>query len=152
MLRLAFRAALVVLLVLIVAVVGAVVVVLKGPTEFAFIRDRIAATLEQNLGPAYSVAIEKAVVDVDPVLGLVVRVDNIDISDSRHALVAHVPQTRFAVDPWSLLRLRVDVQRGRIVRRGCVVRAPLRRGVPAWRRRYHCGVPGATRNDQWRLP
>src|SRR5262245_43544697 len=50
MLRLAFRASLVVVLVLVVAVVGAVVVVLVGPTEFPFVRDRIAATLQQSIG------------------------------------------------------------------------------------------------------
>ncbi len=110
MLRLAFRAFLVVLLVLVVVVVGAVVVVLAGPTEFGFVRDRIAATLQESLGKDYAVAIDRAVVDVDPVLGLVVRVDNIDVKDKRDAVVAHVPSTRFAIDPLSLLRFRVDVR------------------------------------------
>jgi hypothetical protein len=44
------------------------------------------------------------------VLGLVVRVDNIDVRDNHNAVVAHVPSTRFAIDPWSLLRLHVDVR------------------------------------------
>src|SRR5688572_15319294 len=93
MLRLAVRASLVVLLVLVVSVVGAIVVVLAGPTEFAFVRDRIAATLQESIGKDYAVGIERAVVDVDPVLGLVVRVDNIDVRDKRNAVVAHIPST-----------------------------------------------------------
>src|SRR4051812_8365387 len=110
MLRLAFRAALVVVLILVVSVIGAAVVILASPTEFSFVRDRIAATLASSLGAGYTVAIDRAVVDVDPVLGLVVRVDNIDISDNRQAVVAHIPSTRFAVNPLSLLRLRVDLR------------------------------------------
>jgi hypothetical protein len=110
MLRLAFRASLVVMLVLVVAVIGAIVVVFAGPTEFGFVRDRIAATLQESVGSGYSVGVERAVVDVDPVLGLVVRVDNIDVRDNRQAVVAHVPSTRFAIDPLSLLRFRVDIR------------------------------------------
>jgi hypothetical protein len=108
--RLGIRAAVAVVVVLVVALVGATVFVLAGPTEFGFVRDRIAGTIDASLGPGYSVGIARAVVDVDPVLGLVVRVDDIDVRDDRQAVVAHVPSTRFAVDPWSLLRLRVDIR------------------------------------------
>ena len=91
MIRLTVRALAVVVLVLVVAVVGAIAVVLTGPTEFGFVRDRIAATIRTNLGDDYAVNIARAVVDIDPVLGLVVRVDDIAVSDSVAAVVAYVP-------------------------------------------------------------
>ena len=103
------RAAAVVLLVLVVAVVGAVGLVLSGPTEVGFVRDRIVGTLKRDLGPGYSVAIARAVIDIDPVLGLVVRVDDVDVRDSANAVVAHVPSTRLAIDPLALLRFRVEI-------------------------------------------
>ena len=109
MIRLAVRALAVVVLVLVVAVVGAIAVVLTGPTEFGFVRDRIAVTLAKNLGDDYAVDIARAVVDIDPVLGLVVRVDDITVRDSVAAVVALVPSTRFAVDPLSLFGFRVEI-------------------------------------------
>ncbi len=97
------------LLVLVVAVVAAVGLMLSGPTEVGFVRDRIAGTLRRDLGPAYSVAVSRAVIDIDPVLGLVVRVDDIDVRDSANTVVAHVPSTRLAIDPLALLRFRVEI-------------------------------------------
>ncbi len=108
--RLAFRAVAILAVVLVVVVVGGIVVVLVGRTDFGFVRDQIAATLRSNLGPGYSVAIKRAVIDTDPVLGLVVRVDDIVVRDDRQAVVVEVPETRFVVDPYSLLRLHVDIR------------------------------------------
>ncbi|MEJ0098134.1 MAG: hypothetical protein WDM84_09805 [Bauldia sp.] len=71
---------------------------------------RVAGLIRANLGPGYDVTIGRAVVDLDPVLGLVVRVDNLDVSDSNKAVVAHLPSTRFAIDPYALLALRVEVK------------------------------------------
>ncbi len=107
--RLALRAGAVLLAVLVVAVVAAVGVVLSGPTEVGFVRSRVAATIQRSLGSDYTVDVARAVIDIDPVLGLVVRVDNIDVRDDLNAVVAHVPSTRFAVDPLALLRFRVEI-------------------------------------------
>ena len=107
--RLAIRAGAILLIVLVVAVVAAVALVLSGPTEVGFVRDRIASTLQRSLGDNYSVNVARAVIDIDPVLGLVVRVDNIDVRDSTKAVVAHVPSTRLSIDPLSLLRFRVEI-------------------------------------------
>ena len=98
-------------LVLAVAVIAAVTVVLSGPTEIGFVRDRVTTTIERSLGPDYTVTIATAVIDVDPVLGLVVRVDDIVVRDSVDAVVATVPSTRFAIDPLPLFRFRVEISR-----------------------------------------
>ena len=108
--RLGVRALSILVVVVIVVVVGAVVLTLVGGTDFGFVRDQIASTLRANLGPDYSVAIKRAVIDTDPVLGLVVRVDDIVVRDSKNAVVVDVPETRFVVDPYSLLRFRVDIR------------------------------------------
>jgi hypothetical protein len=103
------RALAVVVLILLVAIGGGVAVILTGPTEFAVVRDRIASVLQDSLGKAYAVSVGRATIDVDPVLGLVVRVDNIEIRDSQKTVVVHIPLTRLAIDPLSLLRLRIDL-------------------------------------------
>ena len=107
---LALRAVAILVVVLFVVVAGGIVLVFVGGTDFGFVREQIASTLRSNLGPDYSVAIKRAVIDTDPVLGLVVRVDNIVVRDSNNAVVVDVPETRFVVDPYSLLKFRVDIR------------------------------------------
>jgi hypothetical protein len=87
----------------------AIVVVLSGPTEIGFVRSRIAAALSSNLGDDYDVSVGRTVIDVDPVYGLVVQVDDITIRDNQRAIVANVPSTRLDVDPIALLAFRVDI-------------------------------------------
>ncbi len=108
--HLAVRALSILVVVLIVVLVGGIVLTLVGKTDFGFVRDQIAATLRANLGSDYSVDVKRAVIDTDPVLGLVVRVDDIVVRDSNNAVVAEVPETRLVIDPYSLLRLRVDIR------------------------------------------
>ena len=108
--RLGVRALAILVAVLIVVVVGGIVLVFVGRTDFGFVRDQIASTLRANLGPDYSVAIKRAVIDTDPVLGLVVRVDDIVVRDRKDAVVVDVPETRFVIDPYSLLRFHVDIR------------------------------------------
>ncbi len=108
--RLGIRALSILVAVLVVVVVVAIILTLVGRTDFGFVRDQIASTLRANLGPDYSVAIKRAVFDTDPVLGLVVRVDDIVVRDSKNAVVVNVPETRFVVDPTSLLRFHVDIR------------------------------------------
>ena len=108
--RLLIRAGLIVLLVLVVAVIGAAAVIASGPTEFGIVRQRVAAIIQRDLGDAYQVDVDKAVIEFDPVLGLTVRVDNIDVHDSTHQVVAHIPSTRLAIDPLALLEFRVEVK------------------------------------------
>ena len=108
--RLLWRALSIVVLVLVIAVVGTVLVVASGPTELGIVRGRVAGLIRDNLGPGYAVDVGRTMVELDPVLGLVVRVDNLDVRDSRQAVVAHLPSTRFAIDPFALLGLRVEVK------------------------------------------
>ena len=109
-LRLVVRAVAILAVILVVVVVGGVVLALVGRTDFGFVRDQIATTLRDGLGPGYSVAIKRAVIETDPVLGLVVRVDDIVVRDDKDAVVVDVPETRFVVNPASLLRLHVDIR------------------------------------------
>ncbi len=104
------RAAAILVVVLFVVIVGGIVVVLVGRTDFGFVRDQIASAITANLGPGYSVAIRRAVIDTDPVLGLVVRADDMVVRDSQNDVVVDVPETRFVIDPYSLLRFRVDIR------------------------------------------
>jgi hypothetical protein len=83
---------------------------LVGPTDFGIVRERVAAIVRDKIGPGYSVAIGRTLLDLDPVLGLVIRIDDLDVRDSNKALVAHLPETRFAIEPWALLGLRVEVK------------------------------------------
>ncbi len=104
------RAAAILVVVLVVVVVGGIVLAVVAHTDFGFVRDRVATTLRANLGPGYSVAIKRAVIDTDPVLGLVVRVDDIVVRNDKDEVVADLPETRFVVDPYSLLGLRIDIR------------------------------------------
>lgn len=97
-------------LVLVIATLGFALLVVTGPTEFGLVRDRVAGLIRDRLGPGYTVDIRRAVLDVDPVLGFNVRMDDIEVRDSNRAVVVHVPSTRFAVDPLSLLTFRVVVK------------------------------------------
>jgi hypothetical protein len=109
-LRYAIRAVLVLVVLFVVVVGAALAVVLSGPTEFAFIRDRIQETLAKGVGPDYRVDVGRALVDVDPALGLVVEVDDVEVRDGQDDVVARAPSTRLALEPWSLLRLKVNVR------------------------------------------
>ena len=107
--RLALRVASIVGLILLIVALGTVLVVVTGPTEFGLIRERVAGLIRDGLGPGYTVDVRRAVLDVDPVLGFNVRVDDISVRDSNQTVVALVPSTRFAVDPVSLIGLRAVV-------------------------------------------
>ena len=106
---LALRAMSILAVVLLIAVIGVAVLAITGATDFGFVRDRIADAIRSNIGPGYTVDIRRAVIDTDPVLGLVVRVDDIIVRDATEVVV-NVPETRFVVDPLSLLRFRVDIR------------------------------------------
>jgi hypothetical protein len=93
---------------IIVGMLAAILAV--GPVELDLVRDRVIATLSRQLGPDYGVKVGRATVDVDPVLGLVVEIDEIAVSDREDAVVARVPATRLAIDPLSLLSLRLNVR------------------------------------------
>ena len=108
--RLLIRVLSVVLLVLVVAAVGLMAVIVSGPTEFGIVRERVAAILQSDLGDAYHVDVSKAVIEYDPVLGLTVRVDDIDVHDGSGQVVAHIPSTRFAIDALALLSFRVEIK------------------------------------------
>jgi hypothetical protein len=108
--QLALRVVLIALIVVLAAFFGAMLLVMAGPTDFGIARDRIAGIIGRGLGPGYTVDIRRAVIDFDPVLGLVVRADDLDVRDSGKTVVAHVPSTRFAIDAYALLTFRVEVK------------------------------------------
>lgn len=94
---------------LVLAVAVFLGLIMTGPTELGFVRDRFRAAIQAQLGEDYTVKVDKAVVDVDPVLGLVLEIDGTDVADSSGATVVHVPSTRLAIDPVALLGLRLSV-------------------------------------------
>jgi hypothetical protein len=95
---------------IVMIVVGVVIaVVLSGPTELGVVRSRIAAILSNNLGEDYDVSVGRAVIDVDPVYGLVLQVDDVTIRDNQRAVVANVPSTRLDIDPSGLFGFRIDI-------------------------------------------
>lgn len=85
-------------------------IVASGPVELSAVRDRVVSTLSSRLGPDYGVKVGRTTIDVDPVLGLVVEIDEIAIRDRDDTVVGRVPATRLAIDPLSLLRLRLDIR------------------------------------------
>ena len=81
--------------------------VLSGPTELGFLRNRIVSTLTAALGDSYEVSVGRAALNVDPVYGLVLEVDNVAVRDGRGAIVANVPSTRLDLDLTALVSFLV---------------------------------------------
>lgn len=100
--------ALFLLVLILVGTLAAIVAV--GPVELDAVRDRIRVALGSRLGPDYAVTIGRAMIDVDPMLGLVVQIDDIAVRDRSHVIVGNIPAARLAIDPLSLLRLRLDIR------------------------------------------
>ena len=98
-------------LLLVVILLGTLAaIVATGPVELDAVRDRVRASLASRLGPDYAVKVGRALIDVDPVLGLVVQLDDIAVRDRANVVVGNVPAARLAIDPLSLLRLRLDIR------------------------------------------
>lgn len=106
-LRTLVRLGFVVGLVVLVAVGAAAALIMRGPTELGVLRDRVEQTIQAGLGPRYAVSVGRTALDIDPVLGLVVLVDDVAISTESGEVVAAVPSTRLAIDPLALLTLSV---------------------------------------------
>jgi hypothetical protein len=110
LLRHALRIVAAVVILAVLAVVVLVVLVLSGPTELGFVRHRIVAALTTALGDDYEVSVGSAVLDVDPVYGLVLEVDNVAVREQGGAIVANVPSTRLDIDPIGFFAFQVDVR------------------------------------------
>lgn len=109
-LKYTLRTILAVFLIAIVVVGATIAIILSGPTEIGVVRDRIVAVLSANLGERYEISVGRAVVDVDPVYGLVLQVDDVSISDDQGVVVANVPSTRLDIDPVALFAFRLDIR------------------------------------------
>jgi hypothetical protein len=98
------------LVVLAVVLFGALAFILaSGPVELGVLSERVATTLRRQLGPDYTVSVGAASIDVDPVMGLMARIDDLKVDDRENSPVLRVPTARFGIDPLSLLRLRLDI-------------------------------------------
>lgn len=84
--------------------------ILSGPIELGAVRNRIVALVSQTVGPQYDVTVGRATVDVDPVLGLVVAIDELSVRDEDDDVVGSVPAIRVAINPLSLFLARLDVR------------------------------------------
>ena len=83
---------------LIVAFVGLLTFVVSFAVELPFLRHQVDATIEQALGPGYEAAVTSAILAVDPVLGLVVRLSDISILDTLDQEVARIPSAMIALN------------------------------------------------------
>ncbi len=91
-----------------------IAIVLSGATEIGLIRYRVQAALEERLGPEFNVSVGRAIVQVDPTLGLVVDLGDIEIANGDSKAVISVPATRLAVDAMALFGLRLSVTRAEV--------------------------------------
>src|SRR5581483_5001375 len=114
--RYALRGLAVLVLFFIIAAGAGIAVIITGPTEIGFVRSRIEGILQKTVGPDYTAHVAKAVIDVDPVLGLVVEVDGVTVNDQNGTTVASAPVTRFALDPLALLTFRIEISTIEIAR------------------------------------
>jgi hypothetical protein len=83
---------------LIVALVGLLAFVVSFSVELPFVRNQVDATVEQALGPGYEATVRSAILAVDPVLGLVVRLSDISILDTLDQEVARIPSAMIALN------------------------------------------------------
>ena len=101
-------------LLVVVIAAATIAIVLSGATEIGLIRDRVQAALEERLGPEFNVSVGRAIVQVDPTLGLVVDLGEIEIAKGDSGAVVFVPAMRLAVDAMALFSLRLSVTRAEI--------------------------------------
>ena len=66
----------------VVIIAATAAIVLSGATEIGLIRDRVQAALAERLGPEFSVSVGKTLMHVDPVLGLAVDIEAVEVVDS----------------------------------------------------------------------
>lgn len=83
---------------LIVALVGLLTFIVSFSVELPFVRNQVDATIEQALGPAYEATVSSAIIAVDPILGLVVRLSDISILDTLDQEVARIPSAMIALN------------------------------------------------------
>lgn len=100
------RIGILIVLVAIVAVVGGFAFLLLGPADFGALRGRIKSTIEANVGSGYEVDVGRSALSLDPVLGLVVQIDDIVIRDPHDGIAADIPSTRLAIDLWAMFGMR----------------------------------------------
>lgn len=93
----------------VVLVVAAAAILAVGPVDLGILRERVEQAIRIQVGPGYEVSVGGASIDVDPVMGLMARIDEVRVRDAGGASVAHVPTARFGIDPLSLFRLRLDI-------------------------------------------
>ncbi|MBN9023524.1 MAG: hypothetical protein J0H08_15850, partial [Rhizobiales bacterium] len=113
-LRLALIALGVVGVVVVLIAAVTVAIVLSGATEIGLVRDRVRAALAGRLGPNVAVEVGRAVMRVDPALGLTLDLEGIEARDPTGAVVLSLPETHLAIDPLSLLGLSVVVTRAEL--------------------------------------
>lgn len=92
-----------VLVVLVAAAVGFVALAASRSFELPFVRAQLAGMIEAALGPGYDATVGSAVLDTDPVLGLVLEVRTIRVTDAMGAEVLDVGSTLLAIDPVAIV-------------------------------------------------
>ncbi len=86
-----------ILTLLFVALSGTLALLISASIELPFVRNQVDATIEQALGEGYNATVGSAILDVDPVLGLVLRVADVSVVDGAGTEVARVPSAMIAI-------------------------------------------------------
>lgn len=93
-------------LIVAIAAIGIGGLMLAGPTEMAFVGERVRSGLQERLGDGYDVRVGRSVVDAGRSL---IEVEDTTVADPSGAVVARLPRMRLRVDPLSLLMLDVSI-------------------------------------------
>ncbi len=98
-----------------------IAIVFSGATEVGLVRERVEAALSERLGPDLAVSVGRAVMRLDSSLGLAVDLEEIAVRDADGTVVLSLPETRLALDAFSLLGLSVVVTHAEVEGPGIVL-------------------------------
>lgn len=97
-------------LLLLIALIAGVAFLISRHVALPFLSNQVDAVIEQALGEGYAASVGATVIEIDPVLGLVLRVSDIVVADTEGNEVIRVPSTLLAVDPLAIVTPRAVIR------------------------------------------
>lgn len=92
-----------VLLLVLAALSGGVAYVISRSVPLPFLSGTVAGMVEDALGPGYAATVGQTTLGTDAVLGLVLEVGDITVTDAAGAEVMRVPSTMLEIEPLALI-------------------------------------------------